>query len=54
MKEAGDHHVVVGRVVNVRISDELAGIGIDTAHPESVIHIGGGRNRYATIGDIIG
>ncbi len=53
MKEAGDHHVVVGRVLNVRISDELAESGIDSNFPPSVIHIGGGRNLYANIGDII-
>ncbi len=53
-KEAGDHDVVVGRVVNVRVADKMVEAGIDDVHPPSLIHIGGGRNRYATIGDIIG
>jgi flavin reductase (DIM6/NTAB) family NADH-FMN oxidoreductase RutF len=54
MKEAGDHHVVVGRVVHIQISRDLSDRGIDHNHPDAVIHIGGGRNLYATIGDIIG
>jgi flavin reductase (DIM6/NTAB) family NADH-FMN oxidoreductase RutF len=53
MKEAGDHDVVVGRVVNVRVSERLADRGIEGNYPEAVIHIGGGRNQYASIGDIL-
>jgi flavin reductase (DIM6/NTAB) family NADH-FMN oxidoreductase RutF len=53
MKEAGDHHVVVGKVLNANISEDLAERGIDANYPESVIHIGGGRNSYAEIGRII-
>ena len=54
MKEAGDHHVVVGRVENSNVSKELADLGLERNHPEAVIHIGGGRNAFASIGDIIG
>lgn len=53
MKEAGDHDVVVGRVVGVSISDEIVVEG-EPSFPDAVIHIGGGRNQYAKIGDILG
>lgn len=52
-KEAGDHDVVVGRVVNVIVNEKLAEKGVDGNFPSAVIHIGGGRNQYATIGDIL-
>jgi flavin reductase (DIM6/NTAB) family NADH-FMN oxidoreductase RutF len=51
-KEAGDHHVVCGRVVNVTISMELAERGIDATFPDALMHIGGGRNLYTSAGDV--
>jgi flavin reductase (DIM6/NTAB) family NADH-FMN oxidoreductase RutF len=52
-KEAGDHHVVVGRVVNVSISKELEEMGIDANFPNALMHIGGGRNLYSSLGRIL-
>lgn len=52
-KEAGDHQVVVGEVLNVSTGDELedgkGGIG----WPKPLLHIGGGRNLYAGMGDLV-
>jgi len=52
-KEAGDHHVVLGRVVNVSISGELEENGIDANFPNALMHIGGGRNLYSSLGEIL-
>ncbi|MGA1872873.1 MAG: flavin reductase family protein [Thermoplasmatota archaeon] len=52
-KEAGDHHVVVGRVVNVSISRELEERGIDANFPDVLLHIGGGRNLYGRVNELI-
>jgi flavin reductase (DIM6/NTAB) family NADH-FMN oxidoreductase RutF len=49
-KEAGDHHVVCGRVVNVSISREMEEKGIDAEFPDALLHIGGGRNLYTSAG----
>jgi flavin reductase (DIM6/NTAB) family NADH-FMN oxidoreductase RutF len=51
-KEAGDHHVVCGRVVNVSICNELEESGIDAVFPDALMHIGGGRNLYTKSGKI--
>lgn len=53
MKEAGDHHVVVGKVVHVQISDDLIKDGAKIEHPDPLVHIGGGRNLYAGLGDLV-
>jgi len=39
--------------VNVHISDKLADMGIDKHFPQAVIHVGGGRNSYASIGETL-
>jgi flavin reductase (DIM6/NTAB) family NADH-FMN oxidoreductase RutF len=51
-KEAGDHHVVCGRVVSVSISKELEEKGIDSTFPDALLHIGGGRNMYTSAGNV--
>ncbi|MGA1793382.1 MAG: flavin reductase family protein [Thermoplasmatota archaeon] len=52
-KEAGDHHVVVGRVVNVSINKELEEKGIDANFPDAIMHIGGGRNLYGRVNELV-
>ncbi|MFW3146927.1 MAG: flavin reductase family protein [Thermoplasmatota archaeon] len=51
-KEAGDHHVVVGEVLHASVSEEL-GDADGIRWPEPLLHIGGGRNLYAGIGDLL-
>lgn len=51
MKEAGDHHIVVGRVVGVNVSDDVPAEDFDLRTPDSILHHGGGRDRFASVGD---
>ncbi|MFO8052135.1 MAG: flavin reductase family protein [Thermoplasmatota archaeon] len=53
IKKAGDHDVVVGKVVKVHVSEEIVASDGSIQFPSPLMHIGGGRDLYARLGDLI-
>jgi flavin reductase (DIM6/NTAB) family NADH-FMN oxidoreductase RutF len=54
VKRAGDHYIMVGRVVAARIDDRAYADDLSRLVIDPVYHVGAARARYARKGTIIG
>ena len=49
-KQAGDHHVVVGRAVAVSVSEELSAAGLSRSALQPIYHLSAPGHAYARLG----